>query len=68
MTTMDPKMMAFVAEMASEYDSLLTKHFNAPGSTLEHHAPFGLTLTSIDGTVAEFMEDGVNLYPDEKKS
>ena len=68
MTIMDPKMMAFVAELAAEFDRILTKHFEADDSSLVNHAPIGLQLTSIDGVVADFLEDGIDLYPKEKKS
>lgn len=65
-TFIDPYMAAFLAELSAEYSKLIDKHWAVEGSTLQHHAPFGLEFSSVDGVVARFMEEGIELYPESK--
>lgn len=42
---------------ASEKDTTATKHF-------QHFAPIDVQVHSVDGLLATFTEEGINLYPE----
>lgn len=56
-TMVDPKFMAFLVDVERAFVEALKKH------DIEHHAPIGFEVSTIDGVAARFYEDGIELYP-----
>lgn len=56
---------AMLIELEKETDRIIAKHWEAE-PTLKYHGPFAVSVTGIDGLIARFMEDGIDLYPEEE--
>lgn len=60
--------LALLAEIDRVTREVIDRHWDADKKTamptLVHYGPFGVHVTSVDGVLASFMEEGINLYPD----
>jgi len=66
MTLINGRIAALLADLDREITRVLDKHFaeDAKGEDiLRHHGPFSIQIHGVDGHVASFMEDGIDLYP-----
>lgn len=66
MTFITPQMASLLAELAIETARVIEKHVAADEKAtnmLQYHFPFGVYISSGDGFVASFKEEGIELYP-----
>lgn len=65
-TVLDPSLAAYLAELA---DKILEKHYTRSkheGNMLQHMTPFTVQVCSQDGVIANFLEEGIELYPEDE--
>lgn len=58
-------MLAFLAELEKVVTETFDKHYES-SDTLQHYAPFGFLVTTVNGVTARFLEEGVEINPDIK--
>ena len=68
-TIVDPSLAAYLAELAETADKILEKHYTKSqneDNMLRHMAPFTVQVCTEDGVIAQFLEEGIELYPEDK--
>lgn len=78
MTTVPSDVLAFLAELEEFSTTLIEKYFSASekanegesglytNKSFHYFAPFTIEIKTQDGVLARFMEEGIDLYPEEK--
>ncbi len=66
MAIVDAKLAALAAELDEAFTRILDKHLSSGDSSLRHHTPIGLYLTTVDGVAVSFIEEGLEFYPDSR--
>lgn len=66
-STVRPSLARLMADLQDAWDKILTEHL-AQNPDLDDYAPFGLSVTTIDGLTARFYEEGIEFYPNEKET
>ena len=66
MTIVDSKLAKLTADLDEAFTRILEKHLSDGDSSLRHHTPIGLYLTTVDGVAASFIEEGIEFYPKSK--
>lgn len=64
--TVDGKLARLAADLDDAFSEILDRHLADEESSLRHHTPFGLYLTTVDGIAATFLEEGIEFYPKNK--
>ena len=61
--------LALLAELEQATSEIIQRHFTADEKrerhTLTHYGPFEVRVYGADGYLARFLEEGVELYPEE---
>lgn len=65
MSTVDPSLARFAAELYDAYTKICEK---APDEFFDNHGPVSIVLHTVDGVAAEFYEEGIDFYPKDKTS
>ena len=68
-TIVDPSLAAYLAELAEAADKILEKHYTRSkheNNMLQHLTPFTVQVCTEDGVIAQFLEEGIELYPEDK--
>lgn len=63
-TPVPGEVLRFLADMDEAISAVIKKHVTSDSEYLQHYAPIGAYVTTVDGTLAEFLEDGVDIYPE----
>ena len=79
MTTVPSDVLAFVAELESVSTALIEKYYGESeaasmgeggmytNKAFHHFAPITVEIRTQDGLLARFMEEGIDLYPEETR-
>lgn len=68
-TIINGQMAALLADLDRAVTRVIDKHFGedaANGGALQYHGPLTVQISGVDGVIARFMEDGIDLYPSEE--
>ena len=58
------EILRFLADLDEAVTAVIDKHVTTNSKYLQHYAPIGVNVTTVDGVLASFMEEGVEIYPD----
>lgn len=61
--TVPGEVLRFLADMEDAVSAVIDKHVTSDSEYMQHYVPIGVYVTSIDGVLAQFLEEGVELYP-----
>lgn len=79
MTSVPSDVLAFLAELEQFSTALIEKYYTASEEDIEkdalrstkqfkYYTPMTVQVVTEDGVLARFMEEGVDLYPEDKKN
>lgn len=57
------EVLRFLADTEDAVSAVIDKHVTSDSEYMQHYVPIGVYVTSIDGVLAQFLEEGVELYP-----
>jgi hypothetical protein len=66
MTLINGRMVELLAELERATSRIIEEHYerDAKGeNVLRHYGPFRVEVHGIDGHLASFMEEGIDIYP-----